>query len=53
MTAQATRAIEVGDLSRAQVLVTTGLEVYGKHERLLSIEEQLSERHSQAKEGKE
>jgi hypothetical protein len=30
-------------LSQAEVLVTTGLEVYAKHERQLSIKEQLSE----------
>lgn len=50
---QAIKAIDAGELSRAEVLVTTGLEVHGKHERLLSIKEQLSERRSQAKEGKE
>jgi len=43
MSDQAIEAIEAGDLSRARVLVTTGLEFYEKHERLLSIKEQLSE----------
>jgi serine/threonine protein kinase len=43
MSDQAIKAIEAGDLSQADVLVTTGLEVYAKHERLLSIKEQLSE----------
>ena len=43
MSDEAIKAIEAGDLSRAEVLVTTGLEVHAKHERLLSIKQQLSE----------
>jgi serine/threonine protein kinase len=50
---QAIKAIEAGELSRAEELVTTALEIDGKNKRLLSIKEQLSERRSQAKEGKE
>ena len=51
MSNQAIKAIEAGDLSRAEVLVTTGLEFYVKHERLLSIKEQLSERDLPGQEG--
>jgi serine/threonine protein kinase len=50
---QAQKAIDTGELSTADVLVTIGLEVHGKHERLLAIKKQLSARGSQPKESKE
>ncbi|MCP3690029.1 MAG: serine/threonine protein kinase [Gammaproteobacteria bacterium] len=52
MSDQAINAIEAGELSRAEVLTTTGLEVFGKHEGLLAIKQQLSELRSLAPEGK-
>ena len=41
---QAQKAMDTGELSKAEVLVTIGLEVNGNHERLLAIEKQLPTR---------
>ena len=50
---QAQKAVDTGELSKADVLVTIGLEVNGNHERLLAIKKQLPDRRSQPKESKE